>query len=149
MLVHRPPTLLQNIAVTLGATLLIVSSGCSNKLPDVTGVVTLDGEPLPTNEATLTTVTFSPQFDGGSIATGFTDENGQYRLSSGTKRGVVPGEYAVAVQGKKVSPPPDEASLPITRPFTPNKYANTTTSGFSVQVVQGKNQLDFALVSKP
>jgi len=85
------------VAVALAAAL--AGPGCGGGKVPVTGNVLLDGKPLEG-----ATVTFHPAEQGkGQMATGTTDKDGVFRLST-TKPddGAVPGEYKVtvtAVQG--------------------------------------------------
>lgn len=88
------------------APLLFAAAGCREvvaepELPpttDVSGVITLDGRPLPD-----ATVDFIP--DGGERmgqgAFAITDENGAYELSSAIsrklRRGAIPGNYRVRI----------------------------------------------------
>ena len=72
---------------------LLVSNGCDDGLVEIRGVVTLDGEPLQ-----AATVTFADPRGKGRPAGGFTDENGQFLLTSFRPQdGVPPGDYRVTV----------------------------------------------------
>lgn len=80
----------------LAASLLVAGlaalSGCGGGgYVSVSGLVTLDGEPLP--EAT---VSFVPD-GGGEIATGVTDEDGRFSLTSNRDTGAKPGVYKVTI----------------------------------------------------
>jgi uncharacterized protein (TIGR03067 family) len=66
------------------------------KLAPVVGKVTLNGQPLA-----KATVEFVPLDKGGQRAMGTTDENGDYKLTTGGKKeGVVPGKYRVVISKK-------------------------------------------------
>jgi hypothetical protein len=130
-------------AATLG-----VSGGCGNSLASVAGKVTLDGEPIRGGEDVRATVYFNPAGSGGVAAVGLVDENGEYRLATGSEAGVPPGEYKVtftaaqlvrnaaggAPGGKRISPP---------------RYAVADTSGLSFTVEPGSNTYDLVLSSAP
>ena len=109
-------------------------SGCSNgdrpPLGQVSGTVTLDGEPLYG-----VIVMFKP--DEGRPATGVTDAEGKYQLV-----------YRYGVNGAKIGPntisfayPTGESGAPI-----PEKYAGKTT--LKEEVKSGSNTFNFALSSK-
>lgn len=92
-----------NLAVLAG---FLVGCGGTSQLPEyseklvsVSGQVKANGKPLP-----YATVTFIPQSGDGQIASGQTDEQGNYELftlmSGATvdeSRGAVPGQYKVTV----------------------------------------------------
>ncbi|MCI0462253.1 MAG: carboxypeptidase-like regulatory domain-containing protein [Gemmataceae bacterium] len=79
---------------TLAVALLLLASGCGGKKPvKVSGVVTLDGKPLPN-----ATVSFNPAEAGGQSANGRTDSSGAYQLTTyNTGDGALPGDYKVTV----------------------------------------------------
>ncbi len=89
-------------AFSVVAALFII--GCGNTAPDtpetgtVTGVVTLDGKPLP-----KVTVTFQP--DEGKPSFGATDENGKYELTySADVKGAKIGNHTVRVTTRTEAP---------------------------------------------
>jgi hypothetical protein len=68
----------------------------------VTGVVTLDGSPLPD-------VTVLFESSDGQFSSGVTDENGQYRLAYDSDTdGVTPGEKIIRISNKPMSEEGDE-----------------------------------------
>jgi hypothetical protein len=73
---------------------LVIGSGCGGKdrPVKVIGVVTLDGNPVGN-----ASVTFSPVEEKGTPATALTDSAGNFRLSTVTEEGALPGEYKVVV----------------------------------------------------
>jgi hypothetical protein len=74
----------------LSAALLFIA-GCGNGLTPITGNVTMDGKPL-----TNAIVTFFP-VEGGTAATGKTDDKGSYKLIGVLGEGLKPGSYKVSV----------------------------------------------------
>jgi hypothetical protein len=71
---------------------VLACAGCGGGPVPVSGVVTLDGQPLP-----QATVTFLP-LGQGRTASGFTDAEGRFHLSTLEQRdGALPGEYKVTV----------------------------------------------------
>ncbi|MBI3463570.1 MAG: hypothetical protein HY000_11005 [Planctomycetes bacterium] len=128
------------------AIITVVSIGCLGcgqesgpRLADVTGAVTLDGQPV--EGAGLTFIVEGP---GGAVAYGRTDEDGHYEMHFGKDRtGAVIGKNRVRItsddrvtvggkkfQGAEVFPP---------------KY-NTNSEQF-VDVVEGSNEFNFACES--
>ncbi|HEV3236362.1 MAG TPA: carboxypeptidase-like regulatory domain-containing protein [Gemmataceae bacterium] len=110
--------------MVLRLSLLIVSSilflsatGCSSKGKPVkvAGVVTLDDQPLP--EAFVQLV---PLEGSGHVATGATDEQGRFELTTYNSRdGALPGEYKVVVNvgsaKDKAGPTPVPSNDPAAR----------------------------------
>jgi len=76
--------------------LVLFVSGCGNRLVRVKGVVTMDGKPL---ESAM--VTFMPEGSKGQSASGFTQADGSFTLSTiaGNRNGegVWPGTYKAIV----------------------------------------------------
>lgn len=110
----------------------------------VSGRVTLDGQPLDTGN-----VAFVPVHDGPA-STGSIDSSGYYRLNTGTAQGVVPGEYRVAVVATKPPPPPDPRKPPQPPELlTPSKYARAETSDLRFVVKAGSQTIDLSLTAAP
>lgn len=80
---------------------IVSASGCGNdgpELAEVTGVVTVDGKPVPS-----AILTFVPTA-GGSPSYGGTDNDGKYRLMfTDTKYGAMIGDHEVEIQTNKLS----------------------------------------------
>lgn len=113
----------------------IVLPGCGSgddtpPLGDVSGTITLDGQPL---EGVI--VAYKPEV--GRAATGTTDAQGKYTL-----------EFAYGVSGCKVGPNSVYLEWPLgstkAKTLSP-KY--TTQSELKADVKEGSNTLDFALQS--
>ncbi|MEW4528857.1 carboxypeptidase-like regulatory domain-containing protein [Maioricimonas sp. JC845] len=120
---------------------VIASCGCGGPgegLATVTGTITLDGEPLPN-----ALVEFAST-DGGSIAYGRTDKNGEYRMMfSRTQQGASIGKNIVRITTADVSSEDGrEVVIPERVPATYNRNSSLT------QVVEsGDNICNFDLVS--
>ena len=120
-----------------------VVSGCGSGLAQISGVVTVDGQPLRGGAGdTRVTVQFQPAGGVGSSAIGLADENGVYSLGTGAKTGIPPGDYLVSCSASRLVPGQGGA-----RRITDPKYANAKTSGLTCTVQPGRNEYDIALVS--
>jgi hypothetical protein len=127
---------------------LAILSGCGSDLGQVTGVVTLDGQPLRGGGDVRATVYFQPVSGTGTTASGLLNESGKYNLSSGSQKGVAPGEYVVTVSATQLVRSPSGGPAGGKR-ITDPSYANASTSGFKCLVEAGQNEYDLALNSKP
>lgn len=127
---------------------LMILSGCGSDLGQVTGAVTLDGQPLRGGGDVRATVYFQPVSGNGTTASGLLNESGQYKISSGSQKGVAPGEYVVTISATQLVRSPTGAPAGGKAIIDPN-YANAGTSGFKCTVAAGENEYDLALNSKP
>lgn len=142
---------------------LVLSCGCGEKpvggpegLIPVSGVVTLDGNPVAD-----ATITFTPKREGGT-STGYTDENGKYELYFGpSAAGAVEGEHVVSIEvGEGAEPqiPSDvdtsgmsEAEVSalmdkyIAKPL-PEKYTSGQVE-LTASVMEGAGPINFELTS--
>ncbi|NQT37842.1 MAG: hypothetical protein HQ581_10155 [Planctomycetes bacterium] len=112
--------------------------GCGSDLAEVTGTVSLDGGPLDSG----TIVFQGPDLPQG---VGQIGEDGSYRISTGTQRGLPPGQYRVTVTAYKTRTGRDEQEAPIPEFLTPVRYNNPETSGLTADVEPGGNRFDFTL----
>lgn len=125
---------------------LVALAGCGGTHDAaVSGVVTLDSEPLPSG-----VVSFAPQ-GPGAMANGQISPDGKYQLWTGREEGLAPGSYVVSViatestgdRGKGGGPPP------MGKLITPAWYQDPATSGLSFTVSSGKNEIDLKLTKTP
>jgi hypothetical protein len=144
--------------------LLVTSMGCGSnakvpKWPEpikVTGIVTLDDEPL--NGATIS---FNPVDSTlGTGAIGTTDDSGQYeplsRMPDGkSKYGIIPGKYRVSLSrmvkpdGTPWRPDPSRPGGPMNsgaRDVMPPEFS--LASKLMIDVAEGKDEYDFNLKTK-
>ncbi|WP_417388437.1 carboxypeptidase-like regulatory domain-containing protein [Gimesia sp.] len=126
-------------AICLLTTTLI--AGCSGggadtpKLGQVSGTITLDGQPL-----TQASVTFQPQ--SGAPSVGMTDASGKYELAyTPDTKGAIPGQHTVRISkmGEPGSPNDTEDQVPAK--FNQN-------SKLTAEVKEGENTVNFDLDSK-
>jgi hypothetical protein len=130
--------------------------GCSNsnvpRTEYVEGTVTFNGQPL-----SKALVVFHPVNDAGIAASGTTNEQGIFRLTSlhgGTKdSGAVAGEYRISISRNKDEPssfreeknPGGINKIPLFESLIPVKYNNYNKSGLTATVEKKKNQFQFSL----
>jgi len=137
---------------------MVAIAGCSPKglrVEYVEGIVTLDGDPV--SEAT---VTFLPKVETPpmEMATGTTDANGAYKLSSVTGKatsGAVAGEYKVLVTKSTVDAGAGEVEYGAVRPLAkythllPAPYRDPQKTPITVTVKKGKNTIPLELTKNP
>jgi hypothetical protein len=127
---------------------LLTLTGCGNGLADVSGTVTLDGAPVEGSSDVYGTVTFQRDDGSGAPAVGIIQRAGRYEVSTGTQRGLAPGNYIVGVAVKKILPPAEPGGLTRPQRISAEKYARPEASGFRAEVKPGDNTFDFDLSSK-
>lgn len=125
----------------------LLLAGCGSDLGQVSGTVTLNGEPLRGGNGVRATVVFQPLAAGGVPAVGNVGPEGEYSLFSGAKEGVVPGEYAVTCTASQKVAGRDPTAAPTGRRITDPKYGNPQTSGLQFTVQPGSNEFNIALAS--
>ncbi|MFM9024668.1 MAG: hypothetical protein ACKON7_04915 [Planctomycetaceae bacterium] len=142
----------------------------------VTGLVTLDGEPLTTG-----VITFNPKA-GGPTAYGAIGTDGRYELHTGAAAGLAAGEYVVTVAANAAAPaatpesapaavseaespgadalaiePPAEGAPtegapgggpPVLPLLTPEKYADLDRTPLRAAIKGGEQTLEFHLTSE-
>jgi hypothetical protein len=120
--------------------------GCNdNGLAPVSGRVFVDDKPIE-NAAVL----FQPA-DGGIPATGVTDANGNFKLTTtGVGDGATLGPNGVSVV-KSVAAQPnrkiEESEIVPMKYETPVKYASPKTSGITVDVQRGMKPVELKLTT--
>lgn len=138
---------------------LVAGCGGDSRFAPVSGVVTLDGEPVAN-----ATVAFLSK-EGGRRAFGTTGADGAYELSTlSPGDGAVPGEHLVTisavdiVEDEKTKKMTSElgslaSDLPLPPPKKvwrlPQVYSEAETSGLKFTVERGSNQADFPLTKDP
>lgn len=115
-------------------------AGCGKpeNIGAVSGVVTLNGEPL-----SGALIQFEP-LAGNAPSGGFTDEGGKYSLTySREVQGAEIGEHRVRISTKDLGNPDSDPPRPKKAETVPAKY-NTKTE-LTAKVQAGKNELNFPL----
>ena len=156
--------------VALVCMLSICVIGCNNenaRFSHVTGVVTLNGEPV-----SGATIRFTTESEEGESATGITDASGRYTLTSSSAtdggRGALPGEYRVSISKLDVPPNPDQEAYDrgeisydelqvrlernrgaggSARELMPARTAVPRTTDLRATVVSGRNTFNFDLTN--
>jgi hypothetical protein len=84
--------------------------------------------------------------EGKSSAVGDVNADGTFKLSTfGANDGAVPGKYRVAINQPN-NPDPDK---PPIKSKLPAKYANLDSSGLTVEVKPGQNNIELELEKAP
>src|SRR5690349_816330 len=116
----------------LAGCLLLLAVGCEDsRMVPVSGTVRYKGEPLPNAY-----VAFWPEEKGVRAATGSTDANGHYQLTTFKRYdGAFIGEYRIMIRAEEVPEGPPKAADDITfkrgKLLTPQHYSNAQTSGLT------------------
>jgi hypothetical protein len=149
-------------AMLVFASLLVVT-GCTpsegpkvSGLVTVSGIVTLDGKPLP--NATVTFVPIS-RGEGEMSAGGLSDSTGKYILRTGSDKnyGIKPGQYKVIISSfvmpdgttKQITADvsPMQLKLEGAQQAVPAKYSDIVNSTLTSNVAPEGGKIDFALTS--
>lgn len=140
--------------IALTSVLLVAAmvAGCGGR-PDrveVSGKVTLDGQPLPNANIHFRPMPGEDMRD----SVGSTDENGEFVMNCfGDEDGVPPGEYRVAINAQKressgeVESGDYDWNAKVTW-LAPAKYATVESSGLTATVEKGMEPLHFELKSE-
>jgi hypothetical protein len=135
------------LTFSLALLLVTMAAGCggSPKLLPVSGVVTLDGQPL--SDAG---VLFCP-IANGPAASDTTDARGRFQLVTVNMPGAIVGSYRVSV-AKTQTTGADALGTPgskvHTRWLIPEKYGKPETSGLQAAVGRDSTEFRFALSSR-
>jgi hypothetical protein len=128
------------------AVIFLVIGGCSGSgmESEVSGTVTLDGQPVGPGA-----VVFAPADGTSNPADGAIQLDGSYFLKTSREVGLKPGDYKVSVSVfDQPEVQPGERSMTPAKLVTPQKYADTETSGLQYTVKPGDNTIDIELSSK-
>ena len=122
---------------------LVTLLGCGGNPATVTGIVTIDGEPLERGK-----VGFTP-LSGGLKAIGKIESNGNYELSTNRESGLQVGEYLATVISTEPGVMDPDGGPPMPgKSLIPKRYGRVRTSDLSFSVKGGSNTIDIALSSE-
>ncbi|QDT66993.1 peptidase associated/transthyretin-like domain-containing protein [Calycomorphotria hydatis] len=134
----------KTVAVCLLAFSLSLT-GCNSapsdlpEIAQVSGTVTLDGEPLP-----YATLMFQPS--SGRPSVGVTDQSGNYSLAYNSDyQGAKVGPHTIKITTFQEFDDPDNPEKPARPELLPAKYHTETE--LTAEINQGKNTVDFELSS--
>jgi hypothetical protein len=125
-----------------GAVLVLLAlAGCGPRMGQVSGSVTVDGQP-PAEEGAIT---FTPA-DGKTSVEGGKIINGHYsvRVPPGPKK--VSISFSKVVGKKKLYDAPNSPEMPVTKELLPDRYNEKTELQFDVKA--GANEKDWPLSTK-
>jgi hypothetical protein len=127
--------------------LITLPLGCGDDsgLAQVSGIVRHNGQPLANAY-----VGFWPEEVGVRAASGSTDANGHYRLTTfRANDGAMVGKYKIMVRAEEIPEGPpksaDDMTLKRGKLLTPPHYSNAETSGLTADVAKGNNVIDLEL----
>ena len=158
----------------MAGTAFLLVTGCGPSGPatyPVTGTITMDGKPIA--DATIAFVPMGGESDGRKTASGRTDAQGMYALTTFAKDdGALAGEYGIKVEkyeggneGDQVASDPNDASqnldnyenaykpdvgdprgsAPRPKNVLPKKYSDVVTSGLTYKVTEEGGTFDIEL----
>jgi hypothetical protein len=127
------------------AALCAALTGCGDQLSQVSGAITLDGQPVLAKDGVMATIMFQPAA-GGTAAVGRLDSEGRYHIATGAQSGLTPGDYVATCAINKLIPSTTGGAASAKAMSDP-KYAQSATSGFRFTVKPGDNEFDLALQS--
>ena len=128
---------------------LLCCLGCGESLPaTVSGTVTIDGQPLPEGETVTGNVVFYPTA-GGAAAFGDVSSGGKYKITTGSTKGLAPGDYKVTVRVIEMEPEPPGGYkvAPPQKLLSPPKYNDNEKTDLQVTVEAGSQTIDLDLAS--
>lgn len=133
----------QAVCFSCLAVLLAAAVGCGSPSGEVSGKVTLDGNPVVGAEVTF--VAPADMLDR-TDAIGYTQEDGSYRLvyPGDAKFNIPTGDYKVTIGGGDAADGMSDG--PAVK--VPSAYRGEDTL-LSATIASGKNEIDFELSSNP
>ena len=138
------PSPRRRYGVLLASLFAIVGCTGSSMESEVSGTVTLDGQPVGPGA-----VVFAPVDGQSNPADGAIQLDGSYFLKTSREVGLNPGDYKVSVSVfDQPEVKPGERSMTPAKLVTPQKYADTETSGLQYPVEPGENTINIELSSK-
>jgi len=125
---------------------LTLTLGCSGSKFDaqVSGTIRLDDNPIGPG-----VVIFAPADAKTNPARGAIQPDGTYTLKTGRDIGLPPGKYQVSLQIVELPADvvPGQRDMRPTKSLIPQRYTDTTTSGFEFEVMPGDNTIDIEMTT--
>jgi hypothetical protein len=138
----------RKLLALIGTIAVAAATGCgSSSEATVSGVVTLDGNPIPKGGM----ISFVPAAQG-TQSYAMSDDSGGYEVYTGRTEGLRAGEYKVTVVAREKSAltmAADGGPPPPGKEITPRWYAYPDSSGLSFKVEPGSNEINLELTSQP
>ena len=149
--VRATSTLVRRACTLVMLASICVFAGCGDSLPaTVSGKVTIDGKDLSGNENVTGNVVFYPS-GGGAAAFGNVSAGGNYEVTTGSTKGIEPGEYKVTARVIEIEPPPAGGQHKVAPPqklLSPERYSDIEKTDLKFTVEAGSQTLDLDLSSK-
>jgi hypothetical protein len=135
---------MRHFLFALGTALaLTVLVGCGARKAVVSGLVTLDGQPLDRGD-----MQFFPVAGDGQTSFAFIGPDGRYRAElSPTRTKVVIHLSRVVKKVKEYENVPDSPLVEIREEVLPARYSDMNKTELHIDAVPGDNQVDFDLKS--
>jgi len=144
----------ERTALCIALALAALAAGCDRgpKMVPVTGVVTVEGEPVDRAAVLFAHV------NGGRPTVGVTDQQGRFRLTTDGRDGALLGEHGVAITRYEVTgyvineegfPVRDPSQPETLRWLVPEVYSRLSTSGLTATVSEEQTEFRFDLPSEP
>jgi hypothetical protein len=124
---------------------VLVGCGGSELGAEVSGVVTLDAQPIGPG-----VVVFAPKGGKENPAIGAIQADGSYYLKTSQDRGLRPDMYQVALQINEIPTDlaPGQRDMRPAKSRIPEKYSGVETSGLEYDVRPGANTIDIEITSQ-
>jgi len=135
---------MRRLLLSLLPVLALVVAGCGESPPaTLTGEITIDGDPIPSESNVSGTVMLYPTARGaaayGSV------HAGHYEVKTGDGSGLEPGTYDVTVRIVEIGQAPASGNPPSQTLLHPGHYEQREHSGLQCEVKKGANTYDIAL----
>lgn len=145
---------LRRLRILTGALVLLTTSACSSspQFADISGVVKLDGKPMP--DALVEFLPDPGKGTHGPRASGTTDAEGRFHLvRDDEQNGAVIGFHRVLIQDARTFPPPRNrwtgGKLPVMPPTRiSDRYGNASDTPLRQEVKAGPQTITLELTSK-
>lgn len=127
----------------------LMLAGCSESLPaTVSGVITIDGQQITEDANVKGNLVFYPT-GGGAAAFGDIYSGGKYKVTTGSTKGLAPGEYKVTVRIVEMEPEPPGGyqTAPPQKLLSPARYNDNEKTELTATVEEGSQTIDFDLTT--